>query len=283
MANKDKDKDKASSKDVATVETGGAVAGYNYGDDVGAGFEGTTSDDLSIPFLTILQSNSPQVENEDPAGAKSGMFFNTVTRELGNGDDGQIFLPVHKDFATVEWIPRNAGGGFVTMHDPNGDVVKAAIKRNDGSRMGKLKMSDDEKANELVDTHYVYGLLLDADGVSVTGFAVLSFNSTKIKPCRDWFTAMYTLKGKPPIFANRAVLRTVKQTNKHGSFYNFCIDPLKATWKDSLIDPDAEGTLIEEARKFRKMVTSGMAKAAFDTERSAGSDGEGNDGEEAPF
>ena len=269
-----KDEEKSTKKEVANVETGGAVAGFDYGEDAGAGFEGTTSDDLSIPFLAILQSNSPMVEDDDPAGSKPGMFFNTVTRELADGDEGVVFLPVHKDFATVEWVPRDEGGGFVTMHEPNGDVVKAAIERNDGSRMGKLKM---EGGNDLVDTHYVYGLILDETGTEVQGFAVASFNSTKIKPCRDWFTAMYTIKGKPPMFANRAVLRTVKQKNKHGSFFNFRVDPLKATWKESLIDPVQEKELIEEARKFREMVKSGMAKAAFDTERSASSN-DGDDG-----
>ncbi|MBW2636284.1 MAG: hypothetical protein JRC86_01945 [Deltaproteobacteria bacterium] len=281
-----KEEKKSTSTDVATQKAGGAVAGFDYGERAGEGFEGTTSDDLSIPFLSILQSNSPQIVDEDPAGAKAGMLFNTVTRELFNSDNGLIVIPVHKDMAFVEWVPRGegdgSGGGFVGLHVPDSDVVKAAIEANGGSRIGKLKL---ENKNELVETHYVYCLILDAEGKTSEGFAVLSFTSTKIKPQRDWFTAMYTIKGRPPLYANRAVMRTVKQENKHGKFFNFRIDPFGATWKDSLIDPSTSADLLNEAVSFRKMVTSGMAKAAHDTERAATGTGKGTgeDGEEPPF
>lgn len=273
---------KETSKEVATAPAGGgAVAVHDYGADAGAGFEGTTGADLSVPFLGILQSNSPQVEDKDPAGAESGMLFNTVTRELTGGEDGLVFLPCHKELAFVEWVPRDSGGGFVGLHDPNGDVVKKAIEDNDGNRIGKLKVGD----NDLIETHYVYGLILDAEGEETYGFAVVSFSSTKIKPYRDWITAMYTLKGKPPMFANRACIRTVKQKNDYGTFYNFRIDPLKETWAKSLIDP-AAGTgkaLLVEARDFREMVVSGMARAAFETQNATGGDAPAAEGDSPPF
>lgn len=258
----------------ATQATGGAVAVYDYGQDAGAGFEGTSGKDLSVPFISILQSNSPQVENKDPAGAESGMLFNTVTRELISGEKGIVFLPVHKELAYVEWVPRSKGGGFVGLHDPNSDTVKAIVKAN-GGKLGKLKIGE----NELIETVYVYGLILDDDGLETKGFGVISFTSTKIKPQKDWFTAMYLLKGKPPLFANRAVIRTIKQKNEHGTFYNFRIDPLKKTWLDSLINPLEEGALLAEAREFRDLVISGMARAAFETQNAAsGAGGEGEGG-----
>jgi hypothetical protein len=266
------------SKEVATTK-GGAVAAYDYGQDAGAGFEGTTGKDLSVPFLGILQSNSPQIEEKDPPGAESGMLFNTVTRELNSGETGVVFLPCHKEMAFVEWVPRSKGGGFVALHDPNGEVVAKAIEDNDGNRIGKLKVGE----NELAETHYVYGLLLNDEGTEATGFAVISFTSTKIKPYRDWITAMYTLKGKPPMFANRGRIRTVKQKNEHGTFFNFRIDPFAETWRESLINPAISADLLTEARDFREMVTSGMARAAFETERSTGDGGAAStDGDGAP-
>ncbi len=262
----------AKKKEVAKKPVGGMVAGYDYGDDAGAGFEGTTGDDLSVPFLGILQSNSPQVEDKDPAGAESGMLFNTVTRELVDSDSGAAFIPCHKELAYVEWVPRNKGGGFVALHDPNGEVVAKAIEENGGQKVGKLNVGE----NELIETHYVYGLLLNEEGTETQGFAVVSFTSTKIKPFRDWITAMYTLKGKPPMFANRARIKTIKQKNEHGTFYNFRIDPLEDTWAKSLINPAQLSGLLQEARDFREMVTSGMAKAAFETQNATG--GEGSSG-----
>lgn len=286
----DKKTDAAESTEVAKTSPAGGVAGYDYGDHAGAGFEDTKGSDLSVPFLGILQSNSPQVEEKDPEGAESGHLFNTVTREVIDGNTGTPFLPVHKELAYVQWIPRNKGGGFVNLHDPNGEIVAKAIEENDGERIGKLKTPSEDRVgedDELVETNYVYGLMLDDAGVETTGFGVISFTSTKIKPYRDWITAMYTLKGKPPMFANRARIRTVKQKNEHGTFYNFRIDPLMATWVKSLIDPVKEAALIKEAAEFREMVTSGMARAAFETEKSAegakgGGSGDGGGGD-APF
>ncbi len=289
------------SKELAKAEEAGlpAVSGsYDYGDDAGAGFEGTKSSDLSVPFLAILQSNSPQVVDKDPEGCESGMLFNTVTRQtwLGEGAnaEGIAFIPVHKEQVYVEWVPRIKGGGMVQMHDPNGEVVAAAIEANDGKAYGKLQCPDsrpDASAgdmNDLVETFYVYGLFLDVDGVSTTGFGVLSFTSTKIKPYRDWITAMYTLKGKPPIFANRAIIRTVKQKNDSGTFFNFRIDPFKKTWTESLINPAENADLLNEARDFCDMVVSGMAKADFASQNAASGSGDGPEGasgdaEDAPF
>ncbi len=283
---------------VKTTPAGVPATSYDYGDDSGAGFEGTKSSDLSVPFLAILQSNSPQVVDKDPIGCESGMLYNTVTKEYWRGEgpeaEGVPFIPVHKEQVYVEWVPRLQGGGMVGMHDPNGDVVKKAIEDNDGKAFGKLQCPDsrpDAKPgamNDLVETFYVYGLFLDVDGVTTTGFGVASFTSTKIKPYRDWITAMFTLKGKPPMFANRAILRTVKQENDSGKFFNFRIDPFGKTWTKSLINPAENAELLHEARDFRDMVVSGMAKADFASQQAAsGKDGDpaadGGDGDEAPF
>lgn len=242
-------------------QTGIAVL-HDYGEDSGIGFEGTGASDLSVPFLSILQSNSPQVQEESPKGAAAGFLFNTVTGELTAGDKGVAFIPAHKETAFVEWRPREKGGGFVAVHKQNSDVVSKTITNNGGSRYGKLIM---ENGNELVETNYVYGLTLDDEGKQTTGFCVISFTSTKIKPYKDWTTSMFTLKGRPPIFANRALIKTVKQKNEKGVFHNFKIEPFRETWIKSLIDPTTEQDLLLEAKSFRDMVVNGMAKAAFET------------------
>lgn len=259
----------------------------DWGEDAGGGFEDTTAADLSVPFLNVLQSNSPQVEDKDPTGAESGMIFNTVTRELHDGDKGLIFLPCHKEGPLwVEWVPRHKGGGYVTSHAPDSAEVEEArgnppILNERGEPTRKLRYGD----NELIETYYMYGLMLDEEGLESQGFAVISFTSTKIKPYRDWVTAMYTLKGRPPLFANRGRIKTVRQKNDDGSYYNFRVEPLNATWVASLLDPTKNAELLTEARDFRQMVVSGMARAAFETERSTGdgSQSPSSSGETPPF
>lgn len=277
-------------KDVVKKEEGGAIAAYNYGEMAGVGFEGTKGSDLSIPFINLLQSNSPEVEGELVPGAKTGDMLNTVTGELIKGDAGFVFLPVHKEEAWVEWIPRVKGGGFVGMHDPNGELVTDLIKANGGSRIppkgneGK-RISFKHGDNEVIETYYVYGLLLNQEGTEVESFAVISFSSTKIKPYRDWLTSMYLIKGKPPMFANRARLKSVKQKNESGTYANFAIGPLKETWAKSLINPASEKALLDEAVSFREMVLNGVARADFNHQQNAatGGDAAGGEGEKAPF
>ena len=64
--------------------------------DSGAGFEGADSQSFAIPYLIILQSNSPQVDEDDGKyikGAKVGMFLNTVTGEIFDGKEGVNLVP----------------------------------------------------------------------------------------------------------------------------------------------------------------------------------------------
>ena len=53
-------------------------------------------DDLAIPFLRILSDTSPQVKKRDPEyveGAEVGMLFNTLTREIYDGEKGVQAIP----------------------------------------------------------------------------------------------------------------------------------------------------------------------------------------------
>jgi len=279
-------------KDVVKKEEGGAVTagGFDYGEMAGAGFEDTKGSDLSIPFINLLQSNSPEVEEELIPGAKTGDMVNTVTGELIKADEGVVFLPVHKEEAWVEWVPRNKGGGFAGLHDPAGELVQELIKANGGSRIppkgsdGKRIAFKTDNGNEVIETYYVYGLILNAEGTEVESFAVISFSSTKIKPYRDWLTSMYLIKGKPPMFANRARIKSVKQKNESGTYANFAISPLKDTWAKSLINPAEEADLLAEATDFRKMVLSGVARADFNAQQNAATGGDGGgEGDKAPF
>jgi hypothetical protein len=258
----------APAQEVAVQQAAGVPMVHDYGDDAGTGFEDVTSDDLSIPFLMVLQSNSPQVEDQDPKGAASGMLFNSVNRDLiasryDDNEPGMVFVPVFKQDALVEWVPDR--GGFVAVHEPDAPDVKAAIAAIGGKVQGPIPFGE----NELVQTVYVYGLILDAEGVESVGFGVIPFTSTKLKPRRDWWTAMLTIKGgkQIPLFAHRVRIRTVKQENDKGKFFNLRIEPLSGAWGqgNSLIDPVAEAKLLTDAKDFLGMVESGQATAAYDS------------------
>lgn len=276
-------------------ETQVAAGGFDYGEYAHAGFEGTTINDLSIPFINVLQSNSPEVEDELIEGCKPGDLVNSVTKEILK--QPVVVIPVYKEAAVVEWVPRTKGGGLVDRHELDSEIFLNAIKANGGSRIppkdadGKRIPFKSPAGNDLVETYYVYCLIMNEEGTETEGYCVLSFSSTKIKVHKDWMTAMYTQKGRPPIFANRCKISTTKQKNESGTFYNYNIGPFGETWRASLINPGTEEgqALLQEAKEFGDMIDQGLARADFDSISSTGGDdapapnkdGDGDD--EMPF
>lgn len=282
-------------KEVTTPKTTAVGAsGYDYGEAAGEGFEGLKSTDLSIPFLSVMQSNSVLVEDETN-DIKAGDIVNSVTGEVMK--QPIVIHPCHKDHLWAEWIPRAKGGGRGDSHEDDSPVVRAVIAANGGSRIppedadGKRNPFKTEGGMDLIETFYYYVMIMDADGVAHEGFAILPFSSTKIKIQKDWTSSMYMIKGRPPMVANRALMTTVKQNAKGKNFFNLSIRPFGDTWVAGLIKPDEAGmVLMEEAREFKRMIESGEAKAASDTEGQEGSGGSsgnggsnGSDDDEMPF
>lgn len=260
--------------EVAQAKNTAVAEAYDYGADAGVGFETKTGADLSIPFINLLQSNSPEVQTSKDGSVRIGMMKNTVTGEYYKSDEGFVFLPVHDDSAFVEWVPRIKGGGFVAVHEPGSPEVQAAIKANGGSRIPR-KGADGKKiplyigTNELVETYYMYGLILDDDCETTIGFAVIAFTSTKIKIYRDFITSMMMMRGKPPMYAFRCRITSDIQTNESGTFANFVIKPaIGENWPECLIPPTS--SLFQDGKEFRQKVVSGMARANFDEQEQSG-------------
>jgi hypothetical protein len=266
------------------------VAGFDYGEEMaGAGYEQQDSSFLAIPFLAVLQSNSPQCGEED-SKARPGMFFNTVTGDLRQGSKGVKFLPAYVDHVFVEWVPRDKGGGggagFVGIHQPSSDVVREAQKRP--PKEDKRSVFLTEAGNELVETYYMYGVVLDDDN-EPEGLAVIAFTSTKIRAFRNYMSKLNYfnfrkagLPRRPPLFANTFVMTTTKQKNTRGEFFNVEIEPaVNGSVADSMLTKDHPAVVA--GYDVYQMVKSGRAAAAYDTEQAtAGSGGSGGD-EEIPF
>ena len=250
----------------------------SYGEFGTTGFEDMGSDEISLPFLSILQALSPQVSGEAAIdGAKAGQLFNTVTEEFFEGKEGIGFVPVHREKVFVEWVPRDQGGGFVGRHEPSSEVVTQA--KAQAAKPNELKTED---GNDLVETGYLTGLLVHDDGR--TEPVVVSFTSTKLKKYRHLLTKLsqFTVmengrKVTPPIFAHKLKITTVSEKNSKGNFYNFNIGSAAGSLKEGLLSPEDE--LFQEAHQLRQMVDAGKAKANYDSQNEAA--GEGSD--DTPF
>jgi hypothetical protein len=167
---------------------------FDYGEDVGQGYENQDMSDRKLPIIELLQSNSPEVA-ESKGKIWAGQFRNTVTGEVY---DEVHFVPAITDHCWTEWIGRDDGGGFRGRHPKNAKIVADAIARNDGRAIGKLiipqgpdpKTQKPQPNHELVEAFEIYGILFHPKTGDVLGFAMIPFQSTKIKVYRAWNSAV---------------------------------------------------------------------------------------------
>lgn len=237
-------------------------ATYEYEGYENAGFDNQGKDDYSIPFIDLLQGLSPELETLDKA--KPGHIVNKVTQDLFDRDKGIAFVPCYTQHVFVEWVPRDNGGGLVQVHELNSEVVAKA--KASGHRTGAIVL---ENGNELIETFYVFGVQVFED--ETTAQAVVAFTSTKIKKYKAWMTKARTIQIKledgrkinPPLFAHRYRMKSVKEKNKHGEFYNWDITFDGEDAIQARLAPSSE--VFQEAAQVMELVKSGQAKANTDS------------------
>jgi hypothetical protein len=181
--------------------------------DIGTGFEGADQDAYAIPFLRVLQTNSPQVNDDEPSyikSAKAGMFFNTVTGDLFGKEVTVIPVSYKRDF--VEWKPQR--GGFVRSHGADPSIVDRIVET-------------DEKNNQYLDNGNIIQdtknhFLLISDRLD-DGPIILSLTSTGIKHSKKWMSVMRRLqlpnKKAAPMFSSTYKIWTVQNENDEGKWY----------------------------------------------------------------
>lgn len=267
------------STDVAKVEDKSTALApvIDYGTDTGAGLGDVGRDEAGIPFLKLLQAQSPEVIGPSGKvdGAVAGIFLNTGTEELL---ESITIVPAIREHVYVEWRPRNQGGGIVGLHQPGIEMVEAAIAANAASiaageksrkKPGKMKFGEfyTPAGNELVETFYVFSVVLDGDVPA--GFVVVPFSSTGIKVYKKKFMnrIRYCLvddgqgaKRNPPMFAHRVTLSMAQESNDDGTWFNYAIQfAVENNAIKSLMKPDHPA--YQAGKELAAMVTGGEVKA----------------------
>lgn len=252
-------------------------------EDRGAGLKNISMDERKIPFIRILQSNSPELEEGGTKympNAKAGLFLNTSTKALY---PKLIAVFCARDHKFLEYTPRAIGGGFVGVHKPNDDLITAL--RAEQGKFGKLARNITQRDNtgqalngtEIAESFELYSILLDPE-TNQKFRAIVSFQSTQIvkylnvidrSDSFEYQLADGTLV-KPPIYAHKWVLTTGNEKNKKGSFKGYVIGleakkpdgsddvPIKSFIKKS--DP-----LYIAAKEFSKFVEAGQAEVDYST------------------
>ena len=257
--------------ELVTTQTGSAVTLAEddyaaYAEDRGAGFEGQTSEDMSVPFLTILQPGSPEVQGEE-AVAKAGMIVNRTTGEIISGKEGVTVIPVFTEHMLMEWVPLEKGGGLVGRHTIDSDLARDVRATQP---LGAYKHPSGN-GNELLETFYVYSIALTEDGSPHP--ATLAFKSTDIKGYKDWmFRARSIVISNPatgqkltqlPLFSHAYRLRTAHNSKNNYTWYTAVIGFAGENAAASRLAPSSE--LYQLAKTLKDAVSSGRLKAAEGT------------------
>lgn len=245
------------------VEIDAEVAAMLAQTDTRQGAEEAGSDAYAMPFLTILQSGSPQVKrgsSQQIEGATEGMLLNTATNETHSGETGVNLVPVYYRQAFVEWIPRLQGGGFVAEHSP---ATRPVTKVDPDT--GRDVMSS---GNELVDTRYHYCVRIIDLERGVFEPVVIAAASTGVKKSKRWMSQMdqvrYNGQPLPRTFQIWNATTVVEQKDQY----------TWSNWAFKYVAPVSTRALATFVREFYERLRSGdAAKINHDAMNAAVGDG----------
>lgn len=201
-------------------------AKFNFGEDAGKGREREDGDECTIPYIVLLQSNSPQVA----AGiGKAGQFYNTLTEEAFDGPF--LFIPCAMDRAYVRKRADRATIGRLPADAP----LVLQLLAEQGA-FGKLyeNVGDTENSNYLEDTRFLTGVLW---GGSVPMPVCLKLKSTALNSFSTFWGVIGKLEqdmqeageleGKLPLFACPTVVASESDKNAKGNFCKISLTPEK--------------------------------------------------------
>lgn len=261
---------------VAVKESGAVALGaINFAEDAGMGMEGADKSSYAIPFITLLQGLSPQIETVD--GAKPGLFINTITNELYSE---VMVVPCFYQRRFIRWAPRSSGGGYKGEFNP----IEVETLKLPGVKIinGIYMMDVPEGANafdakglplydHLQDTRNHFVLAKSKTGAWQP--ALISMSSTQVKKSKRWMSRiqgveMRDVSGKPftpPSFSHVYRLKALKEENSKGSWWGIDVD---------LVEPVQDTDLYARAKDFHTQVASGAVEVSQPQEESAVTDEE---------
>ena len=241
---------KTAAKDAALKDEGALVAKTggtdlaalqeDLGDEQGLGVS-TSSDDNTVPYMKLLQDNTPEVKKRDPAyveGAEPGCLLNTATRELWiphaesgflyNAKGEQLFFqPAVFQRAVVEWVPRDLGGGRVATTPHTLPTIEETFLSVGGKQVampgdstGRRMIWVNDAKNELKDTRYHFVNIV-REGYPEP--VILSFSGTGHRTSQGWMTFMKNSRlpngQRPHAWFKKYPVRSVERSDNNNTWF----------------------------------------------------------------
>ena len=198
----------------------------------GQGHGEKPAEDLVTPRIQIIQAQSPALKKSKPEyqpDARAGDFFFTGNSSALDGDEGFLFQPCWYDRNYVEWNTRESGGGLVTVHPSDSDIIYRAER---DSQYRDILTHSDGRTTQLVNTGNHYGFLV-VDGMSHR--CVINLSGSQLKNSRAWNNMIHSQyeigksgKFSPPSYAYFYRITSKEESNDKGSWYgwNIAVDSL---------------------------------------------------------
>ncbi len=234
----------------------------DYGDleqYAGQGLNDLDSSDRSVPFLKVLEKNSPEVESVP--GARPGTLIDTSTGRLY---DSVRFVPACREHAFVEWVPVEKGGGLVSSYGLDEPISKWAA-----TQRGKITLKN---GNQLVETFYLFGILLpeEGDDSAEPKAVVISFTSTRIRAYKSIVNRSDSImlmgssgrKFKAPWFCHVWRIGTQKKQEGNRTWYLYTAE-FDSPQKDAAgARLPADSEVVQMGAEMVRQKTSGELKVA---------------------
>lgn len=235
--------------------------------------------DFAIPFLKVLDKGSPiviEASDQYVEGAKAGMLYNTVTKELFDGKEGVIVIPCGFKSVILEWESTEPGSGFIAEHPASSDI-KVKSGGSIQEQAGGAKRFVMPNGHCLQDANNYYCVLVKEDGD--TEHVIISMTGSNLGVSRLWNSMMSNRKmvvnGRrmtAPTFGVQYLMKTAAASD--GQFHWHVFAPEDA----GLID---DGNLLDITESFYETVTAGKVKGNYSSNTAdagpskdaAGSDG----------
>jgi len=225
---KTKAKEEATTAVANYAQPGELTADYldSLSGEANKGLENIGAKDIAIPFLTILQPLSPQVnkQNSDYVdGAEAGFIFNSVTKKFYSE---LTLVPVAFNKKLVEWRPRGTGAKGAPIKEYHGEdpILNTTTKNDKGQNVLP-------NGNILVETAYRFVVIVDPETGS-TESAVITMDSTDLTVSRQLNAKLLGLKLKradgtsftPPSYAQLYKTKSFYRQNEKGQWYVWQFD-----------------------------------------------------------
>ena len=243
-------------RDVVKKESG-QVATLDFVKDSGMGLENIYKEDLALPFLKLLQSGSYETKKKHAKyveGAEPGMFYNTVTKKLYDGEKGIEVIPVYYKMTYPEWAPFEKAEGR-PVHNDRGPEIMSQTTQNDRN---KDMLAN---GNEIIKTANHFVIILGNKPEK----ALMTMKTTQLKTSRQWNSLIENefesdpSSGKSvpaPRFSRIYKLNSVENSGSF-SWHGYSV---------SLLRKVDNASLYQMAKEFYGSLKRGQQKAEASTE-----------------